>query len=103
MKQFNRISALAAAVAMMAVVGCAETPTRSSTGQYLDDTAITTKVKTAIYSDESLRTRGISVETVNGQVQLSGVVTSWNEVDHATVVAKAVGGVTSVQNDLRVQ
>jgi osmotically-inducible protein OsmY len=84
-------------------MGCASTPTSSSTGEYIDDTAITAKVKTAIFNDETLKTNDISVETNKGRVQLSGFVDSSADIAQAGVVAKGVGGVTSVKNDLRLK
>lgn len=100
MKPVTRISAILAAAAMALTLGCASTPTSVSTGQYLDDTAITTKVKTAIFNDASLKSNDISVETFKGRVQLSGYVDSSANVTQAGNVAKSVGGVTSVKNDL---
>jgi len=97
-----RISALAAAVAF-ALAGCASTSTHESTGQYIDDTTLTTKVKTAIFNDASLKSAEINVETFKGRVQLSGFVNSKEDIAHATVVAKGVGGVESVANDMRLK
>ena len=57
-------------------LGCASTPTREGTGEYIDDSAITTKVKAAIFNDPSLKVFQINVETFKGEVQLSGFVDS---------------------------
>lgn len=103
MKRISRFSAILAAAAMSVAMGCASTPTSSSTGQYIDDTAITAKVKTAIFNDETLKTNDISVETYKGRVQLSGFVDSSANIAQAGVVAKGIGGVTSVKNDLRLK
>ena len=103
MNKFNRISALFAATALIAVAGCASTATHESTGQYVDDTTITTKVKAAILKDESLKSAEINVETYKGRVQLSGFVRSQANIDQAVVVAQNVGGVTSVKNDMRLK
>jgi len=103
MKHVNRIHAFLAAAALATTVGCAGTQTHESTGQYVDDTAITTKVKTAILEDASLKSTGINVETFKGVVQLSGFVSSQASVDHAVVVAQNVHGVKSVKNDMRVK
>lgn len=100
MKQISRMSAILAAAAMTLAMGCASTPESSSTGQLFDDTLITTKVKTAIFNDASLKTNDISVETVKGRVQLSGYVDTSANIAQAGTVARGVGGVTSVKNDL---
>jgi osmotically-inducible protein OsmY len=103
MKQLKRISLFLAAVALTALVGCASTAKQESTGQYMDDTAITTKVKAAIFNEPSLKSKEINVETYKGRVQLSGFVGSSEDIDRAVVLAKAVGGVTSVKNDMRLK
>ena len=103
MKAISRISAILAAAAMAVAMGCASTATSESTGQYFDDTVITTKVKTAIFNDASLKTNDISVETYKGRVQLSGFVDTNANIAQAATVAKGVGGVTSVKNDLRLK
>lgn len=84
-------------------VGCAGTKTRESTGQYIDDSAITTKVKAAIFADESLKTLQITVVTFKGVVQLSGFVDSASQVTKAGKVTRNVAGVKSVKNDLLVK
>ena len=102
----NRIfatSILFAAVALTSVAGCASTAKQESTGQYLDDTGITTKVKAAIFNDPTLKSAEINVETFKGRVQLSGFVTSRENMDRAVTVAQAVGGVSSVANDMRIK
>ena len=103
MKHVNRISAVVAAVALAAMVGCAATSTRESTGQYIDDSAITAKVKTAIFDDASLKSAEINVKTFQGRVQLSGFVRSQANIDQALAVAQGVGGVTSVRNDMQLK
>jgi osmotically-inducible protein OsmY len=103
MKPIGRFSALLAAAAMTVAMGCAATSTRESTGEYIDDTAITAKVKAAIFNDASLKSNDISVETFKGRVQLSGFVDTSANIAQAGTVAKGVGGVTSVKNDLRLK
>jgi osmotically-inducible protein OsmY len=103
MTQFARISILVAAVALTALAGCASTQKQESTGQYVDDTAITTKVKAAIFNEPTLKSAEINVETFKGRVQLSGFVSSRANIDRAVVVAQGVSGVTSVANDMRVK
>ncbi|MGE5855180.1 MAG: BON domain-containing protein, partial [Syntrophaceae bacterium] len=86
-----------------AFLGCASTPTRESSGEYVDDTAITARVKAAIFDDSSLKVLQINVETFRGEVQLSGFVDSAQSVRRAGEVARGVQGVKSVKNDLIVK
>jgi osmotically-inducible protein OsmY len=85
------------------MVGCAPTQTSESTGQYVDDATITTKVKAALVGDAGLKGFDIHVVTYKGIVQLSGFVDSSQMIAHATDVAQKVGGVQSVRNDLIVK
>jgi osmotically-inducible protein OsmY len=103
MKHFASTTILFAAVALTGLAGCASTQKHESTGQYVDDSAITTKVKAAIFNDPMLKSSEINVETFKGRVQLSGFVSSRASIDHAVVVAQGVTGVTSVANDMRVK
>jgi len=84
-------------------MGCASSAKHESTGQYVDDTAITAKVKTAIFEQPTLKSAEINVETFKGVVQLSGFVSSQDNVNTAMATARAVNGVTSVKNDMRVK
>jgi len=97
----KHISALFLAVTVVASVGCASTPTEESTGEFVDDSVITTKVKTAILRDVNLKVFEIKVTTFKGDVQLSGIVSSPDAVKLAVKVAQGVGGVKSVKSDLR--
>jgi osmotically-inducible protein OsmY len=103
MNKFARVSVLFAAVALTALVGCASSQRHESTGQYLDDTAITTKVKAAILNEPTLKSAEINVETFKGRVQLSGFVSSRANIDRAVAVAQGVNGVSSVGNDMRLK
>ena len=103
MTNFARTSVLVAAVALTALAGCASTQKHESTGQYIDDTAITTSVKAAIFNEPSLKSSEINVETFKGRVQLSGFVSSRASIDRAVQVAQDVKGVSSVANDMRVK
>jgi osmotically-inducible protein OsmY len=103
MTRFATISVLCAAVALTTLAGCASTQKQESTGQYMDDTAITTKVKSAILNEPTLKSAEINVETFKGRVQLSGFVSSRANIDRAVQVAQAVSGVSSVSNDMRVK
>ena len=91
------------AAALLLATGCASTSNRESTGQYIDDSAITTKVKKAIFDEPSLKVAQINVETYKSVVQLSGFVDSAAQIGTAGSVARAVEGVSSVKNDLRVK
>ena len=82
---------------------CASTPKQESTGEYVDDSVITTKVKSLLAADDFLKSFQISVETFKGTVQLSGFVGSQKAVDKASEIARSVKGVTSVKNDLIVK
>jgi osmotically-inducible protein OsmY len=84
-------------------LGCAATQTRESSGQYVDDSAITTKVKAAIFDDPLLKVFQINVKTFKGEVQLSGFVDSAQSVIKAGEVARSVAGVKSVKNSLIVK
>ena len=103
MKQANRIYTLLIAISLMAVTGCASTTKTEGTGEYVDDTVITTKVKAAIFNDPSLKVAEINVETFKGVVQLSGFVNSREDINQAVVVARGIGGVTAVKNDIRLK
>lgn len=103
MTLFKRCSAVAAAALLVSAMGCASTSTRESTGEYLDDSAITTKVKSAIFGEPSLKVLAINVETHKNVVQLSGFADSRADIDKAGDVTRAVPGVRSVRNDLRLK
>jgi osmotically-inducible protein OsmY len=85
------------------MAGCASSPTRESTGEYIDDSAITGWVKKAIYDDPTLKVGQINVETYKGVVQLSGFVDSTRAVADAKQVARSVKGVQGVKNNLIVK
>jgi osmotically-inducible protein OsmY len=100
---FKRFSAFFLVAAMVSVLGCATRSEPQSPGAYLDDSWITTKVKTAILNEPSLKVMQINVETYKGVVQLSGFVDSAASQAKAVEVARAVQGVASVKNDLRLR
>ena len=103
MQSLKHFSALLLAVLLVSMLGCASTPQREGTGEYVDDTVITTKVKAAILNEPSLKVAQINVETFKGVVQLSGFVSSQAAINKAVEVARGVGGVTSVRNDMRLR
>jgi osmotically-inducible protein OsmY len=85
------------------LVACGSTSKKSSTGEYIDDTVITTKVKSQLAADDLLKSFQISVESYKGTVQLSGFVNSQAAADKAAQIARGVAGVRSVKNDLIVK
>lgn len=100
---FKPLSGLFAAFLLMASLGCASTKTQEGTGQYVDDSVITTKVKAAILGEPGLKVAEINVETFKGVVQLSGFVSSREDIDAALRVARSVNGVTSVKNSMQLK
>lgn len=88
---------------LITLVACASTRTHESAGEYVDDSVITTKVKTLLANDDFFKSFQISVETYKGIVQLSGFVNSQQAVDKAGQMARSVQGVNSVKNNLIVK
>jgi osmotically-inducible protein OsmY len=103
MKNLKIASTLIAALMLSTIVGCTSTPKQESTGQYIDDTVITTAVKAAILNEPSLKVSEINVETFKGAVQLSGFVRSEDNIITAMNVTRGVNGVKSVKNDMRLK
>jgi osmotically-inducible protein OsmY len=103
MRLLHRLAAFAIAVFLVALVGCASTSKQEGTGEYFDDTVITTKVKAAIFNEPDLKSTEINVETFKGVVQLGGFVSSQAGIDKAVQVARSVKGVASVKNDMRLK
>ena len=97
------VLAAAAALGVSQFVGCAsQQPVRRTVGNYIDDSTITAKIKTALIRDSEVRARDINVTTYRGVVQLSGFVQDDNQVRRAGEVARSVEGVRQLYNDLRV-
>ncbi len=103
MKYMKRFSVLFLSVLLAFMVGCAATTNQEGTGEYIDDSVITTKVKAAIFKESSLKSAEINVETFKGVVQLSGFVNSQSDINKAVSIARGVKGVTSVRNDMRLK
>lgn len=103
MKIIKSVSTLLFAIALVGVAGCASTETHEGTGQYVDDSVITTKVKAGILHEPGLKSAEINVETFKGVVQLSGFVANPSSISKAGEVASSINGVKSVQNDLHVK
>ena len=104
MKKRNTIIGYLVLVMLIATfVSCASTPKQESTGEYVDDSVITTKVKSLLAADDFLKSFQIGVETYKGTVQLSGFVSSQNLIDKAVQITRSVKGVTAVKNSLIVK
>jgi hyperosmotically inducible protein len=102
--KFVGLAALIGALALGGLAGgCAATPTKDSTGEYVDDATVTTKVKSALLGDEAVKSFQIKVETFKGVVQLSGFVDTADEKAAAEKDAAAVSGVKDVKNSLAVK
>ncbi len=91
------------AVSLIGLAGCASTTKQESTGEYIDDSWITTKVKAEILNEPTLKSTEINVETFKGSVQLSGFVSSNADIDKAVSLARKVKGVHAVKNDMRLK
>jgi osmotically-inducible protein OsmY len=119
MTKAKYISAIILAALLITTQGCASTTSKEpvaandkatnsisseeSAGEYLDDSLITTRVKTAVFNEASLKSSEINVETYKGVVQLSGFVNSQMDINKAVEVARAVKGVVSVQNNMQLK
>lgn len=95
--------AIVFAFSMLIMAGCAAPEKQQTVGAYIDDTTITTRVKTTIMEDPELRVTEISVETFNGVVQLSGFVSSQTEINKAVRITQNIEGVKSVKNDMQLK
>ncbi|MBN2034230.1 MAG: BON domain-containing protein [Deltaproteobacteria bacterium] len=104
MKKRNRFAGYFVVVMLvLAFAACASTSKQESAGEYIDDSVITTKVKSLLAADDFLKSFQISVETFKGMVQLSGFVSSQDAVNKAGEIARSVKGVQAVKNDLIVK
>jgi len=104
MKSSKKFSALfLLGLLSVALIGCAATATSEGTGGYIDDSAVTTKVKSALLGTSGVDSNQITVETFKGVVKLSGFVQSADMIDKAVAAAQSVNGVMSVTNDLTVK
>jgi len=103
MQRIKSITTLFCGLALMMSLGCAATRTHEGTGEYVDDSVITTKVKAAIFNEPGLKVSEVQVETFKGVVQLSGFVSSRADIKGAVRVASAVNGVKSVTNDMQLK
>jgi osmotically-inducible protein OsmY len=103
MRRLQKLIGFLLALAVIAVVGCAGTENRRSTGTYIDDKTISTKVKAELAADSVTQAINIEVETYNGVVQLSGFVDKEKTIDRAEKIARKVPGVKDVKNNLIVR
>jgi hyperosmotically inducible protein len=104
MKRQNLIKSLFLSVLLLTVIpACTENTKRESTGEYLDDTVLTTKIKSTFVGDSRLKALDINVKTYKGVVQLSGFVDTQKEADRAVQLARTIKGVKAVNNSLIVK
>ena len=90
-------------IVIIGMLGCAGSRTQTSTGEYIDDRAISTKAKTALLADEEVSGFQVEVETFKGVVQLSGFVNTEAQAQKAERIVRAVDGVQEVKNDIVVK
>ncbi|MBK6336905.1 MAG: BON domain-containing protein [Betaproteobacteria bacterium] len=103
MTQLKHLSTFVLMLVVVSFLGCASTAKQEGTGEYIDDTVITTKVKAAVLDEPSLKSAEINVETFKGVVQLSGFVSSQANINKAVEVTRGVPGVKSVKNDMKLK
>ncbi len=99
----NTLAALVAAAALLSATGCAVTRDQQTVGAYIDDSTITTQIKSRMLNDENVAGTSISVETLNGTVILSGFAKSSLERSTAEKIARDVNGVKQVKNEIAVR
>ncbi len=95
-----RTSVFALGLLLISLTACVGSPTRQSTGELLDDTAIATRIKTSLIADKITKGLDIEVEVFKGRVQLTGFVGSEQEAQRAEQIALAAKGITSIDNQL---
>jgi hyperosmotically inducible periplasmic protein len=99
----NTLIAAATALALLTAAGCAVTRGQETTGAYIDDSVITTQVKSRMVDSKDVDAAAISVETLNGTVMLSGFAKSATEKNAAESIARKVNGVKSVKNEIAIR
>jgi len=97
------LAALVAAAALIVTSGCAVVRGQESVGSYVDDAAITTTVKARMIEDKNVDAAAIKVDTLNGEVMLSGFAKNSVEKNTAESIAMKVKGVKSVKNQIAVR
>jgi osmotically-inducible protein OsmY len=103
MKQLKYFSAFFMAFALLVSLGCASTPKQEGTGEFVDDSVITTKVKAALLKEPGLKSFEIKVVTFKGVVQLSGFVGTHANMEKAEEITRNIDGVKSVKDDMRLK
>ena len=88
---------------ILGLAGCASSGTGQKTGEYVDDSWITTKVKSEMIADTEVKANNINVETSKGVVTLTGTAATSQESDKAAQIARGIKGVTSVKNEMRIK
>ena len=102
--RFSRSLAAAMTAVALGLSACADVNTTRAPGEFVDDAALTTRVKTALAADVNLGTAvAVNVTTYRGVVQLSGFVDSADKVQRAGDVARGTPGVRSVENNVQVK
>jgi hyperosmotically inducible periplasmic protein len=99
----NAVAAAFAALALLAMAGCAVTRGQETIGAYVDDATITTQIKSRFIENKNVDAASIKVETLNGTVMLSGFAKSGTERSTAEAIARNVNGVKSVRNEIAVR
>lgn len=99
----NTLAAIVAAAALLTTSGCAVSRGQETVGAYVDDTTITTQVKSRLFENPDVAGSSISVETLNGVVMLSGFAKSANEKTTAESLARKVKGVKSIKNEIAIR
>jgi osmotically-inducible protein OsmY len=97
------VGLIATVMLTLALIGCASTSNSTSTGEYIDDRAISAKVKTALHTDDDVSGFQVNVETFKGTVQLSGFVDTAAQAERAEEIARGVDGVEDVVNNISVK
>ena len=103
MKQSKNTGLVACLFLIFLMVGCAGGPQSESFGEHVDDSVITTKVKTSLLSDPEVSGMDINVTTFKGRVQLNGLVNNAQQIEQAVQLARQVGGVKAVENNLSIK
>ena len=99
MNAIRGLQAVFVALMLLSSTACAPTATREGTGEYIDDTVITSKVKAAFAADPDVKATEVKVETFKGEVQLSGFINSPESARKAVQIAQGVKGVKRVINN----
>ncbi|MEH6389561.1 MULTISPECIES: BON domain-containing protein [Pseudomonas] len=97
------VTALFLAFALVVMGGCTVASGQKSAGEFVDDSLVSTQVKTALIKDDTVRASEINVETYKGEVQLTGYVSSRAAANRAVELARGIKGVTAVRDDMQIR